>query len=439
MDKQSITTGATPTVVIEQVQGDLRLKGHADLEVTAKASAAEELFLEQRDEEIYIRSESDLSVRVPLEAHVRVQTVHGEATIKALDGQLEIDTVHGNLSLRGVGPAQVNIVHGELAARNIAGDFSISSVQGNSEVRDVQGNFNVSGLIHGNLRLDDVDGDVRAASDGNLTLRLDPAPGQTYELRSNGNIFCRLSEDSSVELCVPKANKVIVNLPGLQASAPIQTPYALTLGDGDSELTLNAEGNVIIDSHAPDWSMDDFDVEIDAEMDGMADAIGQQIEQQVEAQMRMMEEQLNAQMATLTSRMSATQMSDQQVRRIEERARQASERATSMAQERMRRAQERIELKLAAAQRKIEQKSRAAERRSRTGKFAHEGHAGHPSTGRRTSWGIPTPPPSPTPPTPPTDPVSEEERLMILRMLEQKKISMEEAETLLSALEGKEA
>ena len=37
----------------------------------------------------------------------------------------------------------------------------------------------------------------------------------------------------------------------------------------------------------------------------------------------------------------------------------------------------------------------------------------------------------------PQEQVSEEERLTILRMLEQKKISLEEAEQLLSALEGK--
>ncbi len=37
------------------------------------------------------------------------------------------------------------------------------------------------------------------------------------------------------------------------------------------------------------------------------------------------------------------------------------------------------------------------------------------------------------------EPVSEEERLIILRMLEQKKITMEQAEELLSALEGKES
>ena len=90
----------------------------------------------------------------------------------------------------------------------------------------------------------------------------------------------------------------------------------------------------------------------------------------------------------------------------------------------MRRAQEKIDQKLAAAQRKIEHKS-------------HTSHA----TGRRSRWGVPIPPVPPVPPAPPAplaDPVSEEERLMILRMLEQKKISLAEAETLLSALEGKE-
>jgi hypothetical protein len=39
-------------------------------------------------------------------------------------------------------------------------------------------------------------------------------------------------------------------------------------------------------------------------------------------------------------------------------------------------------------------------------------------------------------PQPPREPVSDEERLMILRMVEARQISVEEAERLLSALEG---
>jgi hypothetical protein len=39
-------------------------------------------------------------------------------------------------------------------------------------------------------------------------------------------------------------------------------------------------------------------------------------------------------------------------------------------------------------------------------------------------------------PTPPADPVSDEERMAILKMLQEKKITAEEAEKLLAALEG---
>jgi hypothetical protein len=42
----------------------------------------------------------------------------------------------------------------------------------------------------------------------------------------------------------------------------------------------------------------------------------------------------------------------------------------------------------------------------------------------------------PNPPAPPSEPVSEDERMAILKMLEEKKITAEQAELLLSALEG---
>jgi hypothetical protein len=283
--------------------------------------------------------------------------------------------------------------------------------------------------VHGNLNLSEVSGGATASAVGNITLRLDPIPGHSYDFKAGGSLFCRFSQDASVEINIPKAAQVMIDLPGIQASAPVQTPYALTVGEGDAQITLTAQGNVILDTHAPDWGMEDFDVSIDNEVNGMADTISQQITQQVDSQVRMIEEQLNAQLSSLSMRLGAAKLSQDQARRIEERAREASDRAAARAQERIRRAQEKLEQKLATAQRKIEHKAhaheRAAERASRQGRF---------------SWGFgsPTPPTPPTPLTPAGEPVSEEERLMILRMLEQKKISMEEAEELLASLEGKE-
>jgi hypothetical protein len=286
----------------------------------------------------------------------------------------------------------------------------------------MQGDFTVTGSVMGNLSLSDIGGSAQAIANGNIMLRLDPSPGHQFVFTCHGNLFCRLSAEASVEISVPKASQVMVDLPGIHASAPVQTPYALTLGEGDAKLILSADGNVVLDTHAPDWDMEDFDIDVGSEVNGMAEAVSQQINQQVESQVRMIEDQLNAQLSSLSMRLSAAKLTADQARRIEDRAREASQRAASRAQERIHRAQEKIEQKMKAAQRKMELKSQARERASRHGHHTW-------------SFGIPTPP---TPPTPPGEPVSEDERLMILHMLEEKKISMEEAEELLSALEGKE-
>jgi hypothetical protein len=420
MDKQFASTGASPHIVLD-INGDLRLKGQDEFEVIAKSDDPEDLTFEVHEDQVTIRCTSNCTVRVPRAAVVQVQAVHGDGVFKALDGGLTMDTIDGDLELRNVGNTLIGRVFGDFVGKNVDGDLSIDTVAGDVSLRNLQGNLAFSSRINGNLNLSNIGGSAKAAVNGNITLRLDPSPGHDYEFSCNGNLFCRLSADASAEISVPKASQVMVDLPGIHASAPVQSPYALTLGEGDAKITLSANGNVILDTHAPDLDMEDFNINVDSEVNGIADAVSQQISQQVDSQVRMIEDQLNAQLASLTMRLNATKLSEDQARRIEDRAREASDRAAARAQERVRRAQERMEQKMAAAQRKMEYKAQAMERASR------HGHHGWNFT-------IPTPP---NQPPPVEDPVSEDERLMILRMLEQKQISMEEAEQLLTALESK--
>ena len=80
--------------------------------------------------------------------------------------------------------------------------------------------------------------------------------------------------------------------------------------------------------------------------------------------------------------------------------------------------------------RRAEEKMRSAERRSmhmgiKVGRFGVA--VDRPSM----------PPVPPAPPRPQAEPVTDEERLTILKMLQEKKISIQDAEKLLAALEGK--
>jgi hypothetical protein len=86
----------------------------------------------------------------------------------------------------------------------------------------------------------------------------------------------------------------------------------------------------------------------------------------------------------------------------------------------MKKAHEKMQRKLEAARRRAERKARAAERAARDRRRRPESYKYSPPKS-----------------VPAQEPVSDEERLMILEMLEQGKISIDEAEQLLSALEGK--
>ena len=78
--------------------------------------------------------------------------------------------------------------------------------------------------------------------------------------------------------------------------------------------------------------------------------------------------------------------------------------------------------------------------RRQTGRIDRRTNSFNPLGGRPHSFfstELPLKPARPAAPAQPAEPVTNDERMMILKMVESKKISVEEAEKLLEALEGK--
>lgn len=420
MDKQSVPTSENPKVTLK-VNGDLVLKGWDENEIVAKVSNKNDLTIEHVDDQVNITCLDDCNVRMPAGAQVTITSSDGNAIIKALEGILTIQSVSGDLILRSVSETKVDKVHGNLVAKNIAGSLKLGIVNGNAKVRDIQEDFLVENIINGNLKLDDVDGDVMLNVNGNAAIRLDPSPGKTYRFVADGNILCRLPSDASAEVNIQQASKITIRAPGVELPSEIKAPYSFTIGDGDGKMEISANGEVYLVSQPSDWAIDDFEINVGEDFESMAETIGEQVSQQVEAHMEMLEQQIEAQMGNLSKVLSTSGLSPEQSERIAQRAKEASERAGIRAQEKMRRAQEKLERKLESARRRAEMKARAAERAARDRRRRPES----------VQW---APPPKTKAAS---EPVCDEERMMILQMLEQGKISIDEAEQLLSALEGK--
>ncbi|HWQ83204.1 MAG TPA: hypothetical protein VN363_01480 [Anaerolineales bacterium] len=420
MNQFTLPTSLAPEVIFD-VTGSLQVQGWERPEIAIRAQS-EALKVDEKDDIVEIKCESNCAVRLPYGSTVHVTRVEGDARFKLLEDLLTIEKAMGHLSLRSVAETQIEIVQGDLDAKHITGNLSVDRAEGNTYIREVQGSCTLAD-VQGNLDVRNVESDIDITAQGNARLRLNTLDGSHYRVQAAGNLNCRIPDNASARFSLQAgAEEITLQLPNQPRSIK-SGRYTFTLAEGLAEIDLSAEGNLFLGSQTGlggEENLDSLEAEIDSISESFSQQINQQIESQIESQMEALTRQLNEQMANISNVLGKSWLPAEESQRILERARQDSERATARAQERMHRAQEKMEAKLEATRRRTELKAQAAQRRQQAAN----------RRGRTFEWSPPSIPSA-------KESVSDEERLLILRMLEQKKITLAEAEELLAALEGK--
>jgi len=413
MEKTTVYTNSAPAIVIENAHANLSIKGWDRSEVTVTAVPGD-LKLDEGENEVRLSCRSECVVRIPHKANLHVENAYSALRIKNVHNQIKIGTVHGHLYMRDVGQVNAETVNGNLSTKSVSGDFRSQRVNGNAYLRGIQGDCYID-TVNGNLDVRDVEGEVSSRTNGNVRLYLNSFEGTDYNVEAQSNIHCRIPHEADVTLKLSsRAGIIRLKLP--DGSRSIQErEYQHVLGDGEASMTLSSGGSIFLSVQEPwdDMGPDDDFVSIPEDF---GDQISEQIESQIEEQMEVMNRHLNEQFEHLSHSFNKAGLSDEEMDRIMEQARIQSERANVRAQEKIRQAQEKMVRKMELIRRRNEQRAQAVKRRGRG----------------RISWSAKIS----TDKVEPADTVSEEERLMILRMLEQKKITPEEADELLAALEG---
>lgn len=305
------------------------------------------------------------------------------------DASIHIQAVGGDMSVRSLGSAlDVDTVNGDVAMREVGkvligtikADFSLRGAKGDVLVKSIGGDASLRN-VDGSLSLDSVSDDLAVRGvggnlnvnvDEDVVVHLDPRPGQEYYVLAGDDILLMLPPDANATLSLHGDN-IRVDWPGV-AHEENTTSRSVVLGDGSAKINLNAGGDLLVT--------------------GRQDAAESASEFGNFAGMMFDWGDFGRNLGQNISR----------------RASEAAERAARKAE--------------AAARRTERQLERQMERQ-----FGR--HTGRRGTRFSWSWD-----PSQMQNAPKADPVTDEERMTILRMLAEKKITSEEAEKLLSALEG---
>jgi len=406
MAKKRIPTTETPKIVILQVGGNLNLKGWDQTEVRFSANT-EDGQIEELDQEIRVNCPGNCLLRVPHKAMIEIQQVGGQLLVKALDGELVVGTVGANIVMKDVAAARLENVGGQLSAKRVRGDLQVESVGGSVVVQDVDGQF-AAKAIGGSLHLQQVSGGISARVDGDAVLRFSPVSWQAYDVDAGGRIRCQLPEDVSAMINIVSGAQRIEIKRTHEKEVIRVGEHVLALGDGEATINFSAGNRVTIENDIPIIDLDrTFDINLDfgdiGEFGAMAEEIAQNVGFQIEAQLDMLGEQLETQLSGLALSANLAGLSEEKARRIEEKMKRASQRAAQRAEQAAERMKANLDRKLAYAQRKAARKA-----------YVHRSHNDQVET----------------------EPVSEQERMLILKMLEEDKNNVEQADRLLSSLEG---
>jgi hypothetical protein len=167
--------------------------------------------------------------------NVRLNEVGGNVTAERIMGDLKIEEAGGNVALESVsGSIQIEDTGGNLIARGVVGAIMVEDVGGNATIDgsspitlgDIGGNLTVRGATE--LSVSDIGGDcvvsgvlrgahadiggnfdgreavlaggVELDVGGNAHVAIDPQPGETYVIEAGGNVWCQLSDGAQAEL-----------------------------------------------------------------------------------------------------------------------------------------------------------------------------------------------------------------------------------------------
>ena len=300
------------------------------------------------------------------------------------DSSLFIERIGGDMALRGVvGSVKINEIDNDLSMRDV-GNVSIESIKADFSLRGAKGNLAIKTIggdvsirdVEGNIALDSVADDLALrGARGNVKVNVGEDVVVYLEPKTDGNYSITAGDDILMVL-KPNAN-VTLSMNGDEIQ--VDWPGIENQEDVTERVLVLGDGSAKIALNAGG----DIRVTNDAEAGNSAEDFGNFAG-------------MNFDWSGFGERIS---------RQVE----QATARAAKRAEE---------------AARRVE---RHAERQSRRWRGA----------GRSGPWNWETGPRGfPTPPMPPSEPVAEEERMAILKMLAEKKITAEQAEQLLNALEG---
>ena len=375
MTQQMLPLSTDEPVVTIRTHGNLSLQGWDQRQIMVQGGSRYNLNVRQEGDSVFIASPEDCLISIPARSKVIIERVGGDAYVRNLENDLICKRIGSDLHLSRTGYISIEQVGGDCEVLQVTGDIDARKIGGDFIGKNITG-CTVIERVGGDLLLQNANAPITSRAGGDIHISLANKPSGETNLAPGGDLTLHMPEDSGAAFEIISGGATIDIELGAQVQRLEQQVYSGSVGDGSARFSLRAGGDVEITSRS--WN---------------------------EELLRNLESKIDDEQQTFESSFE--------------------DRFDNMAQQMASEVASRAERRVQAALRRLE----------------HRGVFPGQSTGGGQfdpfNKGFPFKKNEPPAPPKPSEPVSDEERMMILKMVEARKISVEEAEKLLEALEGK--
>lgn len=361
---------------------DLEVSGGREGELAIKVYGDEQdLEILREGERFSLTAKARCKIGCPQGTTLTVQKVSGDLRVRRLNGPVAIEQVEGNASLKDVGPTIVAAIERDLLVRTVHGHLSLDRVAGDLKALGLEGN-------------------LAAQVTGDVSLTADFVPGGRYQLMAGGDTVVRFSDIEGVRFQISAGGAIQHRVEWTELEED-QGELRGCLGAGKAQVEIESGGDVLLRSKAQEGG---FDFSWDEDLDLGIASMAEDIERTIAAYMARMNARLETELSRLDDDfqgMGEGEVGDV----IRHKAQQVAHKVRRSAE----RAAERARLRAEREQRRWE-------------RMSPPGPVGAASRGAAQPGD--------------QEPVTEEERLMILKMVQEGKITAAQGAQLLEALEG---
>ncbi|MCK5346421.1 MAG: hypothetical protein KAR20_23585, partial [Candidatus Heimdallarchaeota archaeon] len=283
---------------------------------------------------------------------------------------------------------KAKVINGNSNISHLDEALEINTIYGNLSLKDIFGKATVENCS-GTISVSGISGGFDLNTSGNTIFNFEPDPGKEYKVYSFGNLFCQVPSSAGFEAELHSTSGIQINAPIIEIEEEGPDSKHIQIGDGESKFFFKADGKITIsvEGHYGKFSTHKHANHIN-DLNEFSNQVATEAIDTLERSL----EDLNVHLQELTVSIPEDKLNLKNTRKEILKARRD------------------LEQQLAASRRQI----RRSIKRKRSG----------PEIIIKKRF---------------DDPVSNEERVKILQMVENGLISVEDAESLLAAIEGTDA